>query len=158
MSSCIFNGSFDPITNGHIDIIKRALNIFDKVFVVVMQNRAKDSLFTVEERIEMINLAFENEKRVVPMSYGGMTVNLCKELGINTIIRGVRDTKDYEFESSLDIVNKKLLADFETIMLPTRQELLHISSSFVREIISFGGDVSPFLPKDVENYIKQLSK
>ncbi len=153
MAKCIFNGSFDPITLGHENIIKRALKIFDEVIIAVMVNESKKGEFSFSEREEMIKIAFPNETRISVINFGGLTVDLCKKMGVNTVIRGVRDEKDYAYEATLDMINKKLFKDFETVYFATNQDCFHISSSAVKELLHFNGDISSFVSKNVENYI-----
>lgn len=156
MKKCIFPGSFDPITNGHIDIIKRALTIFDEVVISLVRNKDKKYMFSESERMKFIEDAFSCEPRVKVMAFSGMTLELSKQLEIDTVIRGIRDGKDFDFESSMNFVNKKLYPKMETVFFATSQETLHISSSYVREILIFGGDISGFVPKVVFDDIKEI--
>ena len=156
MRSCIFNGSFDPMTLGHVDIVERAVKIFDKVYFVVMQNKIKNATFTIEQRVEMAKLVFVNMPNVEVITDSGLTADLCGKLGAYSIVRGVRDGKDFDYEANLDMVNKKLDENIDTIFLSARQELYHVSSSAVRELMYYKGDYSTFVPKEVENYIKRI--
>ena len=157
MASCIFNGTFDPITLGHVDIVHRALRVFDKVYFVIMDNKTKNSTFSLDERVEMAKLVFCDIPEIQVMTYSGLTADLCEKLDAFSIVRGVRDGKDFDYEANLDMVNKKLQAKIDTVFLAARQELYHISSSAVRELMSYKGDFSPFVPKVVNDYlIKRL--
>lgn len=153
MKKCIFAGSFDPITLGHIDIVNRALTIFDKVIIAVGKNVGKHSLLDDKEKEMLINEVFKNNEKVDVLLYEGFTGDLCNQLDVNTIIRGLRNAKDFDYEYSLDVVNKKLFPNVETLYFATNQNYLHISSSYVREILSFGGNVEEFVPKCVQEYL-----
>jgi len=155
MNKCIFAGSFDPITLGHVDVINRSLKIFDKCIVAVGKNVGKKSLLSDEEKVLLIKKTFEKNPNVEVILYDGFTGELCRKLGVKSIVRGVRNSKDFDYEFSIDIVNKKLFPEIETIYLATRQENLHISSSFVREILAFNGDIEMFVPKCVNDFFKK---
>ena len=141
----LFPGSFDPFTLGHDDIVRRALMLFDEVVVAVGYNEQKSGWKPVEERIASIRKLYEDEPRVRVESYTGLTVDFAKEQGITAIIRGVRTTKDFEYELQMADMNRRLTG-IETILLPASPEFASLSSSLVRELARFGRDISTFLP------------
>ena len=142
----LFPGSFDPFTSGHLNILTRALTIFDEVVVAVGINQAKRGFFTMEQREDIIAQATRDLDGVKIMSYDGLTVDLCKELGIKHIVRGVRNMTDFDNEQAVADANRHLSPDVDTIIIPTAQEYAHISSSTVRDLLSHHGDLSRFIP------------
>ena len=145
----IFPGSFDPFTLGHEDIVCRALKLFDKVIVAIGINAEKNSLYDTDDRIRSIKACFEDNPKVEVISYTGLTVDLCKTLGVFTLLRGVRDSSDWDYESRISQINRTLDDRVETVFLQTRAEFSAISSSVVRDIMKHGGDVSMFLPGSI---------
>jgi pantetheine-phosphate adenylyltransferase len=145
----LFPGSFDPFTSGHLDILKRALTIFDEVVVAVGVNQDKHGFYTMEQRKDIIRQATKGLKGVSIISYEGLTIDACRELGIMHIVRGVRNMTDFDNEQSIADANRHLLPGVETIIIPTAQEYAHISSSAVRDVIRHHGDTSQFLPEGV---------
>ena len=141
----LFPGSFDPFTLGHDDIVRRALTLFDEVVVAIGYNEQKSGWKPVEERIASIRKLYEDEPRVRVESYTGLTVDFAKEQGITAIVRGVRMTKDFEYELQMADMNRRLTG-IETILLPASPEFASLSSSLVRELARFGRDISVFLP------------
>ena len=148
MNEIVFPGSFDPITNGHVDIIKRALPLFKKIIVAVGINSYKNYMFKLEDRIHFINDTFKNEKKIEVKSYDGLTVEFCKKNNINVILRGLRNPDDFEFEKSITHTNRTL-SDIETVFLLTSSNVSFISSSIVREVIKNKGNYKHFVPKSV---------
>tara|TARA_B100001778_G_C18440525_1_gene562098 strand:- start:289 stop:741 length:453 start_codon:yes stop_codon:yes gene_type:complete len=147
MKIAVFPGSFDPITNGHIDLIKRALPIFDKVIIAIGYNSNKTSgMFSIEERQEFIAKSLKGIGNTEIATYEGLTINFCKKVKANTILRGLRNTVDFEFEKSIAQMNKELAPDIETMFLFTNPEFSAINSSIVRDIIRNGGNANQFLP------------
>ena len=142
---CLFPGSFDPFTKGHADIVKRALELFDEVVIAVGCNEQKSGRMPVGERVASIKRLYADEPRVKVGSYSGLTVDFAKESGATAIVRGVRTTKDFEFEMQMADMNRRLTG-IETVLLPASPELASLSSSLVRELEHFGHDVSEFLP------------
>lgn len=157
MSKAIYPGTFDPITEGHLDIIKRASKTFDEVYVAVMVNKAKTCTFALEERIKFIKKCTKNLKNVHVVSDNILTVELAKKLNCNVIIRGIRAVTDYEYELAQATTNMALNDKVETYMMVAKPELSFISSSIVKEIASFGGDISKYIPKVItDEVIKKL--
>ena len=150
MKTALFPGSFDPFTLGHLNILQRALTMFDKVVVAVGVNQLKSGTFSVERRLEMIREATKSLDGVKVVSYDCLTVDLCRREGIHHIVRGVRNFMDFDNEKAIADANRKLSPDIETIIIPTAQEYAHISSTAVRDIIAHGGDTSEFLPEGVK--------
>lgn len=148
-------GSFDPITLGHLDIIKRGANIFDKVYVVVLNNSAKSSLFSVEERIELIRKVTENIPNVEVDSHGGLLVDYANEKNANVILRGLRAVSDFEYEMQISSVNKTLSNEIETLFMMTKNNYSFLSSSIVKEVAKYNGDISKFVPLSVEEALKK---
>lgn len=146
----IFPGSFDPFTAGHLNILKRALTMFDEVVVAVGVNIDKKGFFPNEKRIDIIRQAVEGLHGVSVVQYDTLTIDLCRQLGINHIVRGVRNMIDFETERSIADANRKLAPEIETIIIPTAQEYAHISSTAVRDLLKHGGDTSLFVPEGVE--------
>lgn len=142
----IFPGSFDPYTIGHASIVDRALPLFDKIVVAIGVNRNKRSFLTEEQRIRMIADLYADEPKVEVISYDGLTVDAARECGARFLLRGVRMIQDFEYEKNLAEVNRSI-SGLETVLLYTLPEYGHISSSIVRELISYGRDVSALLPK-----------
>lgn len=149
MRTAIFPGSFDPFTIGHYDVLESALQIFDKVIVAVGYNSAKKGFFTPEKRMEIIGQATAHLPNVEILSYQGLTIDLCRRLGVKHIIRGVRTTADFEMESIIAQANRKMAPQIGTIFIPASQEYSFISSTVVRDILIHKGDASLFLPKGV---------
>ena len=157
MKKCVYPGSFDPISNGHLDIIKRAAKLFDEVHIVVSYNMFKKSAFTKDERIELIKLATSNLNNVIVTAYDGLVVNYCKENQINIIIRGMRNYSDYENEFQLFQYNKDINPSVETVILLPSSKNQFISSSAIKELVSFGLDISKYVPKQiVEKVVEKL--
>jgi pantetheine-phosphate adenylyltransferase len=142
----VFPGSFDPITRGHENIIKRALPLFDQIIIAIGENQDKKSFFPLEKRIGFLNHVFKNEPGIVIAKYSGLTVEFCKKVDAGYILRGLRTSADFEFERSIGQVNKKLLPNIETVFFLTTPEFTAITSSVVRDIIRHGGDPSQFVP------------
>lgn len=153
MKIALFAGSFDPITKGHISIIENASYLFDKIIVAVSYNINKKSFLSVEERIALILQATQNFSNIEVDSFEGLTVNFAQKSGANTLIRGIRNTTDFEYEKQLAQINSKLNPNIKTIFLLTEQNYSHISSSAVREIWKHKGDFSSFVPESVYNYL-----
>lgn len=147
--TAMFPGSFDPFTAGHLNILKRALTMFDHVIVAVGINQDKRGFFTNEKKLEIIREATKGMDNVSVIEYSNLTIDKCKELGIKHIVRGVRNMLDFETERSIADANRVLAPEIETIIIPTAQEFAHISSSAVRDIIKHGGDTSAFLPEGI---------
>ncbi len=142
----MYAGSFDPFTRGHEDIVARGLKLFDRVIIAIGVNEKKKSLFSSEQRLRQIQNFYKDERRVEVCSYEGLTVDFAKSKGVYNLLRGVRSSTDMEYERTLADLNRHI-ASMETILLPASQKLTHISSSVVRELLHFGGDVQDFLPE-----------
>ncbi len=151
----IFAGSFDPITNGHLDIISRASKLFDELQIGVLINPNKKGLFNLEERVKLIESCTEHLDNVKIISFEGLLVNYCSENGIRTLVRGVRSEDDVNYELQMAHMNKELNPDIETIFLPTNKKYSFVSSSLIKEVLSFGADVTNFVPVEV---LKELEK
>jgi len=156
MIKAIYPGSFDPITNGHIDVIKRASRIFDQVTIAVSQNINKQSFLSEKEKIEAINLSLEGLKNVEVIAFDSLLVDFAKKINAQIILRGLRAVSDFEYEFQLAGMNKHLDKNIETFFLTPSEEFSNISSSLVREILMLGGDISSFVPQKVEKIL--LSK
>ena len=148
--TALFPGSFDPFTAGHLNILRRALTIFDEVVVAVGINIDKRGFFPTEKRLDIIRQATAGMEGVSVTQYDNLTVDTCRELGIRHIVRGVRNMIDFEAERSIADANRRLAPEIETIIIPTAQEFAHISSSAVRDIIKHHGDTSLFIPEGVK--------
>lgn len=147
--TALFPGSFDPFTAGHLNILARALTMFDNVVVAIGINQDKVGFFTNSQKKDIIRQAVAGMDRVSVIEYDGLTVDVCRELGIHHVVRGVRNMLDFENERAIADANRRLAPDIETIIIPTAQEFAHISSSAVRDIIRHHGDTSLFLPEGV---------
>ncbi len=148
--TAIYPGSFDPLTNGHIDIIERALDIFDEVIVAVLHNPSKKSLFTMEERVDMIRQSFNGERSVVVDSFGGLLVDYAKIKQAVAIIRGMRAISDFESEFQMALMNRKLNKEVQSVFLMTGFRWIFTSSSIIKEAAQFGGDISDMVPEAVK--------
>jgi len=150
-----YPGSFDPITNGHCDIIARGVKLFDKLYVAISVNPAKKTLFTTEERLQMVKETLKDFPNIEVIESSILTVEHCKLLGATHILRGLRAVTDYDYEFQITNFNRKLDKDIDTIFLMTDGENSFLSSSSVRELAMFGGDTSPFVPAPVVEAIKK---
>ncbi len=153
MKIAICPGSFDPVTLGHLDIISRASGLFDKVIVAVLCNMEKNPSFTVEERMELLRQVTEKYENVEVDSFEGLLVDFAKEKGAVAVVKGLRAVSDFEYEFQMSMINKKLYPDVETVYLNTSQEYMYLSSSVVKQIASFGGDISNFVPEAIRDKI-----
>lgn len=159
MKTCIYPGSFDPITYGHLDIIERALKITDKLIVAVLNNHDKHSLFSVEERLEMIRDAVKDFDNVAVESFEGLLVDYAKSKNSNLIIRGLRAVTDFEYELQMAQTNRELYKDIDTIFLLTNLKYSYVSSSAVKQVASFDGDVSKFVtPFVADKLMRKFNK
>ncbi len=149
MITAIYPGSFDPVSNGHLDIIKRASGIFDRVVIAILNNRAKRPLFDLEERIEMLEEVTQDLPNVTITSFDGLLVDFSKKIGANVIIRGIRAVSDFESELMMAQTNKQLYDELETMFFATSAKYSYISSSTIREIASFGGEIDQFVPQEI---------
>ncbi|MCB0791357.1 MAG: pantetheine-phosphate adenylyltransferase [Flavobacteriales bacterium] len=146
--AAVFPGSFDPVTIGHVSIVKRALPLFSRIHVAIGSNSNKRSMFPVEQRLEWLRAAFADEAHVEAVVFTGLTVDLCRELGAAFILRGLRNSTDHGFERSIALMNRAV-GHIETIFLPAEPIHAHVSSTIVRELIANKADVSAFVPKGV---------
>lgn len=145
----VFPGSFDPLTKGHFCLVERSMDLFDEVIVAVGINSSKSSLFSVEERIQLLEVAFKDMPKVRVDSFQGLTVDYCKDKNAQFILRGLRTSADFEFERSIGQINKKLYPEIETLFLLTSPEHTPITSSIVREVLKYSGDISEFVPNNI---------
>ena len=151
MKIAIYPGSFDPITFGHIDIVERAASLFDKVILGVAESQSKNPLFTVDERIELISDIFKDNSKIDVIGYSKqLTVDLARDNNAIAIIRGLRAVADFEYEFQLATMNRSLAPDIESIFFTPKDTLIYVSSSLVKEIATFDGDVSRFVPENVK--------
>lgn len=151
----IYPGSFDPVTYGHIDIIDRCSKKFDKVTVAVLNNSSKKGLFTIEERIVLLEKSLEKYENVEIDSFSGLLVDYIKEKDCKTMVRGLRAVSDFEYEMQMALVNKKLAPDIETLFMVSSDKYAYLSSSIVREVARYNGEISSFVPKVVENALRE---
>ena len=157
MKKAIYPGSFDPVTNGHIDDIKRAAKLFDHLVVGVLVNSAKNPLFSIDERVNMLIEVFKDFDNIEVISFEGLLVDYCHKNNITTIVRGLRAVTDFEYELQIAQTNRVIAPDIDTIFLTTSLEYAYLSSSIVKEIASYGTDISQLVPEIVaENIIKKL--
>ena len=149
MKIAVFPGSFDPITIGHVDLVKRALPLFDKIVVAVGVNSSKKSLFPLEERINWLEKVFADEPQVEVDSFQNLTAHYCQRIGAEYLLRGLRNASDFDYEKTISQLNEIVGDGLETIFLISKPQYSHISSTIVREIIKGGGDAGPFIPKEI---------
>lgn len=150
---CLFPGTFDPLTLGHVDIITRALPLFDKIVVGIGINTTKAPMFSPEQRLNWVKEIFKNESKVEGAVYEGLTVNFCRVIGARFILRGIRYVSDFEYEKTIADANRTLDKSIETIFLTGEPKYTSVASTIVRDIIKNGGDASHFLPPEVANTI-----
>jgi len=154
----VYPGSFDPCTNGHLDIITRASGIFDKLFIAVLQNGTKTATFTIDDRINLLKKSTRNLKNIEVISFDGLLVELAENINAHVIIKGLRAMSDFESEFQMSLINKKLNRNIETIFMPTAQENLFLSSSVVREIAKYDGCLTGLVPDEiVQDVLDKLS-
>jgi len=155
----IYPGSFDPVTLGHLDIIRRASDLVDELYIGVLQNSSKKNLFTTEERVDLLKRVTVNIPNVKVITFDGLLVDCAVQYGTKTIIRGLRAVTDFEYELQLAQTNKRLRPDIDTVFLTTNVEYAYLSSSVVREIASYGGDISHFVPERIiEDVYKKVKR
>ncbi len=153
--TAIYPGSFDPVTNGHVDIVERGLNIFDKIIVAILRNPAKEALFTVEERKEMIETSLNRNSNVEIDVFDGLLVDYAKKRNAVAILRGMRAVSDFEYEFQLALMNRKLNREIQTVFLMTGLRWIFISSSIIKEAASFGGNINGMVPPIVSRKLKE---
>ena len=155
MKTAIFPGSFDPFTRGHQALVDEALSLFDKVIIAIGENVNKRSLLSLEARKKLIEDLYADNKRVECITYSSLTGDAAREVGATALVRGVRNTIDFEFERTIEATNRQLFPELTTVLLVTPAELMHVSSSMVRELLTFNRDVSDYLPKNIniKNYL-----
>ena len=153
MKIALFPGSFDPVTKAHVDIVKRSVGLFDKVYIGIGVNSTKQGLLSVAKREDMLRAVFENDTRIHIVAYEGLTVNFCKSIGADYMIRGIRTVSDFEYEKAIAQMNHALEPEIESIFIVSKPGYSSISSSIVREIIRYNGDVSQFMPKEALPYL-----
>ena len=153
----VYPGSFDPITTGHIDIIKRAAKLCDELTVLVMKNSKKSTMFSIDERVVLTKMAIGDIKNISVRRYDGLTIEFAESHGINAIIRGVRNSSDYDSESNIAAINSKLAGNIETILLFAKPELAHVSSRAVKELALYNADLTEYIPDEIrEEIINEL--
>lgn len=153
----VYPGTFDPLTFGHLDIIKRGSKLFDTVTILLAKNRQKNTLFTLEERIEQIKMILEEEKltgRVNVDCFQGLLVDYCKQKDINIILRGLRPMADFDYEFEMAMTNRGLNSSIETVFITTDQNFFYLRSSLIKDIAVMGGDISSMVPSSIEDSIK----
>ena len=155
MTTAIYPGSFDPITNVHVDIAYRAAKLFDKLIIAVAEKKSAKQLFTLEERLLFIEDIFSNNNDIEVVPFKNLVTDLAREKSANIIVRGVRTVLDFDYEFKMAVMNKKLHEDIETVFFNSTENFSYISSSLVREIAVLGGDVSAFVPESVELVLKE---
>ena len=151
MRICLFPGTFDPVTLGHVDIIDRALPLFDKIYVGIGINAAKSPMFSAEQRMEWFNQIYKGDNRLECAIYEGLTVQFCKKINARFILRGIRYVSDFEYEKTIADANRTLDRNVETVFLTGEPKYTSVASTIVRDILKNGGDASPFLPQAVIN-------
>lgn len=155
MRKAVFAGSFDPPTNGHLDIIERAAKLFDLIDVVISVNPEKNYLFSQEERLSMLKELISKFDNVTVHAYSGLIVNYAKQVDANVLIRGVRSTNDFAYEFDLALMNQSLNPDIETVFLQSKEEYTIVKSSSIKQLAMFGGNISRMVPKIVEDALKE---
>lgn len=155
---CLFPGTFDPVTLGHVDIINRALPLFDKIYVGIGINSSKSPMFSAEQRMHWFSEIYKDEPRVQSVVYDGLTVNYCRIIKAGFILRGIRYVSDFEYEKTIADANRTLDKNIETIFLTGEPKYTSVASTIVRDIIRNGGDASPFLPEAVNITLRSWDK
>ena len=153
--TAIYPGSFDPVTNCHIDIIKRGLTLFDKIIITILENPAKKTLFTITERIELLKESLKDLDRIEIASYGGLLVDYAVERDATAILRGMRAVSDFEYEFQMALMNRKLNRNVQTVFLMTGLRWIFTSSSIIKEAVKFGGDIKTMVPQVVHAALKK---
>ncbi len=151
---CLFPGTFDPVTLGHIDIINRALPLFDKLYIGIGRNVNKQPMFSEEQRLNWLNEIYAGNNKVEVLAYDGLTVECCKKVGANFILRGIRYVNDFEYEKAIADMNRSIAENIETIFLTCLPQYTSVASTLVRDVLKNGGDVSKFLPEEVRRSIR----
>lgn len=155
MTSLLFPGSFDPFTRGHRDIARRAAKICDKLYVVVMNNSKKNYLFSLDERVDMTKKVLAEYGNIEVLGSEGLLVDIFKDLGCNAVVRGIRSESDFRFEAEMALANRMLYSDYDVTLLPCRDDLSLISSSIVKEVGSYGGDISQMVPAQIVDMVNE---
>lgn len=158
MKIAVYPGSFDPITHGHMDIIRRSASVFDKLIVGVLRNKSKNPLFTVQERVKMIQEVTSDIENVEVVDFDGLLIDFVHKVDAKAIVRGLRAVTDFEYELQMSLTNKVIAPDVETVFLTTNLQYSYLSSSIVKEIASYNGDISHFVDKRVEKAIQDKMK
>jgi len=153
MKIALFPGSFDPVTKAHVDVIKRSIGLFDKMYIGIGDNNSKKSLLSIEKREQMMRAVFENEPKIHVVAYEGLTVEFCRSIGAGYMIRGIRTVSDFEYEKAIAQMNHSLAPEIESIFIVSKPGYSSISSTIVREIMRHHGDVSQFIPKEALAYL-----
>ena len=151
----IYPGSFDPVTNGHIDIVERGLKLFDKIIVAILHNPAKKSLFTVAERVELLSICLKNNPNIEIDSFGGLLVDYAARKKAHAILRGLRAVSDFEYEFQLALMNRRLNREVQTVFLMTGMRWIFTSSSIIKEAAQFGGNINGMVPSEVNKRLKE---
>ena len=158
MRICLFPGTFDPVTLGHTDIIDRAIPLFDKIVIGIGRNINKTPMFSDQQRIDWLNEIYADNENVEAVLYDGLTVNCCKEIGAQFILRGIRYVNDFEYEKAIADMNRSLAENIETVFLTCLPQFTSVASTLVRDVLRNGGDVTKFLPKAVNKSIRKNYK
>jgi pantetheine-phosphate adenylyltransferase len=153
MKTALFPGSFDPVTKAHVDIIKRSIGLFDRLYIGVGDNSSKKGLLSIEKREQMLRAVFKDEPKIHVVAYEGLTVEFCKSIGAQYMIRGIRTVSDFEYEKAIAQMNHSLAPDIESIFIVSKPGYSSISSTIVRDILRHKGDVSQFIPKEALAYL-----
>lgn len=156
MKKALFPGSFDPITSGHVEIIERGKTLFDQIVVAIGVNSQKKYLFDLDQRMKMLHLCFDNDPKIEVAAYYGLTVDYAEENGIQFLLRGLRSGQDLVYEQPIELVNKHMNPNVETVHMLSKPDTAHISSTIVREVIKYKGRIDGLIPDPILEYIKEL--